>query len=378
MKKFFYTVYAIMFGIFRIFPLKKNKIVFLSPHNEDFNDSLGFVMEEVIRRDDFRVIPITGRDLKPDSRHLAKSIGKLISFFTVKAFHLATAGYVFLNDNFMPMGKLRFSKKAVITQLWHAEGAFKKFGLDIEQPESVRGLENAGNSKLTYVVCSSENVAPIYAGAFGVSDYKVLPLGSARSDYFFKAFNEKRLRADFDKKYPQCKGKKLALYAPTFRDNPADDSRILSFFDVEAFNERFGEEYALLIRLHPQVRSDVSIPDGAVDMCGYDNTLELIKLCDLLITDYSSICMDFSLQDKPVFFYAFDLDRYEKDRSFYFDYESYVPGPVAKDFQTLLNLINSTVSETYRLRRYDFNFANFGTPDGKAAERIVDRIIYQK
>ena len=75
MKKFFYTVYAIMFGIFRIFPLKKNKIVFLSPHNEDFNDSLGFVMEEVIRRDDFRVIPITGRDLKPDSRHLAKASG---------------------------------------------------------------------------------------------------------------------------------------------------------------------------------------------------------------------------------------------------------------------------------------------------------------
>lgn len=88
--------------------------------------------------------------------------------------------------------------------------------------------------------------------------------------------------------------------------------------------------------------------------------------------------MDFAIQDKPVYFYAFDLDRYERDRSFYFDYESYVPGPVAKDFQTLLNLINSTVSETYRMRRYDFNYSNFGTPDGKAAQRIVDRIIYNK
>lgn len=377
MKNIFYTFYAIMFTIFRIFPVKLNKIVFLSPHNENFNDSLGAVMDEVIRRDEFRVIMISGRDLKFNRSRPFHSIGRIIGFFTGKAFHLATAKYVFLNDNFMPMGKLHFNKKAVITQLWHAEGAFKKFGLDIEQSEKVRALEKAGNAKLTYVVCSSEDVAPIYAGAFGVSDYKVLPLGSARSDYFFRDFNLDRMRADFDKRYPECKGKKLVLYAPTFRDNPADDSRILANFDIDAFNERFGDEYSLLIRLHPQVYADVEF-HGAVDVCKYENTLELMKLCDILITDYSSICMDFAIQNKPVYFYAFDLERYEKERAFYFDYESYVPGPVAKDFQTLLNLLNSNVSETYRLRRNDFNYANFGTPDGKAAERIVDKIIYDK
>ena len=381
MKKVFYFIYAVIFNFFSIFPLKKNKVVFLSPHNENFNDSLGAVTEEVIRRDEFRVVLISGRDLKLDTSNVKKifsSVGRAISFFTVKAYHLATAHYIFMNDNFMPMGKLRFKKNAVITQLWHAEGAFKKFGLDIEQPDEIRELEKAGNAKLTYVVCSSEEVAPIYANAFGVSDYKVLPLGSARLDWFSKEINTDRLRADFDKKYPMCKGKQLALYAPTFRDNTADDERILDNFDVDAFNERFGDKYTLLIRLHPQVHSNVRIPDGAVDVCDYENVTELMRLCDFLITDYSSICMDFAIQDKPVYFYAFDLDRYERDRSFYFDYESYVPGPVAKDFQTLLNLINSTVSETYRKRRYDFNYSNFGTPDGKAAERIVDRIIYNK
>ena len=381
MKKVFYFIYAVIFNIFSILPLKKNKVVFLSPHNENFNDSLGAVMEEVIRRDEFRVVLISGRDLKFETSNVKKifsSIGKAISFFTVKAYHLATAHYIFLNDNFMPMGMLRFKENAVITQLWHAEGAFKKFGLDIEQPDDVRELEKKGNAKLTYVVCSSEEVAPIYANAFGVSDYKVLPLGSARLDWFSEEINTERLRADFDKKYPMCKGKQLALYAPTFRDNTADDERILENFDVASFNERFGDKYALLIRLHPQVHSNVRIPDGAVDVWDYGNVTELMRLCDFLITDYSSICMDFAIQDKPVYFYAFDLDRYERDRSFYFDYESYVPGPVAKDFQTLLNLINSTVSETYRKRRYDFNYSNFGTPDGKAAERIVDRIIYNK
>lgn len=381
MKKLFYNIYAVMFNIFSILPLNKNKIVFLSPHNESFNDSLGAVMREAVMRDDFRIIPISGNDLKLQSKSIGgifSSIGRAISFFTVKAYHLATAGFVFLNDNFMPMGKLRFKSAAVITQLWHAEGAFKKFGFDIEQPEEIRRLEKAANDKLTYVVCSSQEVASIYAGAFGVNEYKVLPLGSARCDYFFKLINEKRLRADFDKKYPQCRGKKLALYAPTFRDDPKDDGRILEYFDVAAFNERFGEEYALLIRLHPQVHTDRHGFDGAVDVCDYDNVPELVRLCDLLVTDYSSICMDFAIQDKPIYFYAFDLDRYERARSFYFDYETYVPGPVARDFQTLLNLINSTVSETYRKRRCDFNFTNFGAPDGNAAERIVDKIIYNR
>lgn len=381
MKKVFYIIYAVMFHIFRIFPLNKKKITFLSPHNENFNDSLGAVAEEVIRRDDFRVIFISGNALKisrTSASAFLKSIKNTVSFFTVKAFHLATSAHVFLNDNFMPLGMLSFSSKAVITQLWHAEGAFKRFGMDIEQPEDVRKLEKAGNEKLSYVVCSSEGVASIYAGAFGVSEYKVLPLGSARSDFFFKQINVERLRADFDKRYPECKGKKLALYAPTFRDHPADDERILSNFDIKAFNDRFGEEYALLIRLHPQVHAEFSEFNGATDVCDYEDTLELMKLCDLLITDYSSICMDFAIQDKPVYFYAFDLERYTKERAFYFDYETYVPGPVAKDFQTLLNLINSSVSETYRLRRYDFNFTNFGTPDGNAAERIVDKIIYNE
>ena len=64
MKKVFYFIYAVIFNLFSIFPLKKNKVVFLSPHNENFNDSLGAVMEEVIRRDEFRVVLISGRDRK--------------------------------------------------------------------------------------------------------------------------------------------------------------------------------------------------------------------------------------------------------------------------------------------------------------------------
>ena len=113
-----------------------------------------------------------------------------MSFFLVKSRLLATSQYVFLNDNFLPMGKLNFKKEVVITQLWHAEGAFKKFGFDINQPEAVRNAERAANDKLTYVVCSSEGVRDIYAKAFGISKQQVLNLGAPRCDYLVEDGNK--------------------------------------------------------------------------------------------------------------------------------------------------------------------------------------------
>ena len=379
MKKFFYSLFAVMFGFFRIFPLRQNKITFLSPHNENFSDSLGAVMDEVIMRDEFIIIKMSSRlgiD-RSSPKALLASIKEAFGFFTSKAYHLATSKYVFLNDNFMPMAKVNFRKEAVITQLWHAEGAFKKFGFHIEQPSEIRALERACSSKLSWVICSSEDVAEIYSEAFDVDREKVLPLGAPRTDKFYKKINEKRLREDFDRQFPECRGKKLVLYAPTFREDTKDDAELLENTDIKAFNERFPDS-VLLVRLHPQVHTANADLEGAVNLSGYGDVQRLIRIADVLITDYSSICMDFALLEKPVYFFAFDLEKYTADRAFYFDYESYVPGPVARDFQTLLNLINSNMSKTYEKRRYDFVLKNFGTPDGNASKRVVDRIIYNK
>lgn len=381
MKKVFYGIYAFMFNVFRFLPMKKNKVSFLSPHNESFNDSLGAVLNEVIMRDEFNICKISCNDLRIDKStvvKLLKSAFKALRFFTIKAYHLATSHYVFMNDNFMPMAKLNFRQDAVITQLWHAEGAFKRFGLHIEQPEEIRELEIQGNNKLSYIVCSSESVADIYSEAFGVPRYKVLPLGAPRIDEFFKKVNTERLRADFEKDFPECKGKKLVLYAPTFRDDREDDSHLLDSLDIGAFNERFGEEYRLLVRLHPQVRTGSADLTGATDVGDYSRLNDLIRLADIMITDYSSICMDFAFLGKPIYFYAFDLEKYVSDRAFYEDYESYVPGPVARDFQTLLNLINNNIAQSFERRMDEFRFYNFGEQDGKSAKRVVDRIIYGK
>ncbi len=373
MKKLFYILYAAFFNICRIFPLKKNRVTFLSPHRENFTDSLGMVLKEAESRGEFEIVKISSTDL--DLKNGLKGIFKALGFFTVKAYLLATSKYVFLNDNFMPMGSLNFNKNAVVTQLWHAEGVFKKFGLHIPQPENVRKREIAGAQKLTYVVCSSKGVAPIYAEAFGVDENKVLPLGAPRCDRFFTKIDVDEIREKFDLKYPECKNKKLLLYAPTFRDNEEDDKVLLKSIDMGKFSEKFGNEYAFLLRLHPQIhRCDIDLKN-AVDVTDWDDVGELTLLCECMITDYSSVCMDAALIGKPLIFYAFDLEKYNTDRSFYFDYESYVPGQVAKSFDELLNAIENIDTAENAQRIEKFRQFNFDTPDGKAAKRIVDTIM---
>ena len=345
MKKLFYTIYAVIFRICRLFPVKRGRVALVSPHNADFNDSLGAVKAELERRGDYDIKLITRRDIEL-SKNPAKLIKGAFRFFFVSSYRLATAQYVFLNDNFMPLAYINFSPETEVVQLWHAEGVF----------------------------CSSKNVVPYYAKAFGLPEEHVLPLGSARTDRFFLPCDTEKLRAEFDEKYPQCRGKKLALYAPTFRDDPKRDGEIMKNFDAKKFAERFSDEYVLLIRLHPQVHTgEVEAGESAIDMTGYPDVGELVQICDLLITDYSSICMDFVLLEKPCLFYAFDLEEYERERSFFFDYEDYVPGRTAKTFDELLDVISG--GDFGKDRQEKFKSFNFDALDGKSAERIVDAIV---
>ena len=364
MKSLFYRLFALFFNISRtLFGLKPNRVVLLSPHNASFNDSLGEVRAELEKRGGYDIVYISHADFA--------SVPKAIVFFTKKAYLLATAKYVFMNDNFMPLGYLNFRKEAVIVQLWHAEGAFKKFGLDIDQPADIRAREIAANSKLTYVACSSTEVADIYASAFGVDRSKVIPLGSLRADVLLRADNAAKLREEFEEKYPQCKGKKIVLYAPTFRDEPELDKVFLSHFDYSLFEKELGDTHCLLVRLHPQIHGNARI-DGAVDVTDFKSINDLTLISDMLITDYSSVCMDFVLLDKPCVFFAPDLDEYTSRRPFYFSYREYVPGEVARDTPELIECIKkSAVCD----KAEKFKSSNLNMVDGKSLERLFDKIF---
>ncbi|MDR1464581.1 MAG: CDP-glycerol glycerophosphotransferase family protein [Oscillospiraceae bacterium] len=365
MREFFYRLFALSFCFFRLFPLQKNKVVLLLPHRA--GGSLDVLEKALRRRGGIRIVRVPVAGFGDGVRAMAR-------FFTAHAMHLATARWVFLNDNFMPMADLPFSKKADIVQLWHAEGALKTHGLSLDLPARLRRRVAKGMARYTAVICSCEAVIPYYAEAFGLPPARILPLGSPRTDLLLSPADP-GARARFDAAHPDCAGKRLVLYAPTFRDNPAADALLLEHFDFPAFGAAFPET-VLLLRLHPQVhasRDSADLPGGTVDVTEEEDLAGLLRLADALITDYSSICLDSAFLDVPTYFYWFDGEDYFQGRNFYVSLSELAPGPIVRDFPALLAALRTP--DDARDRRLAFAAFHLGRVDGKAADRVTARFL---
>ncbi|NLL63218.1 MAG: hypothetical protein GX241_03100 [Ruminococcaceae bacterium] len=361
-----FSVYSFFFNLGAKKAVVENRVGLVSMHNAHFTDGLGEIKREMGKG--YKYLKI---ERKIDFK-----------FLTTDAYRLGQCKYIFFNDNFMPLSKCRPNSKTTIVQLWHGMGAFKKFGMDIPQDSKVRAREIAANKKLNFVVCSSPNVAEIYANAFSVDLSKIIDTGTPNQDFYFR-----KTHTHIYDTYPKLKNKFVILYAPTFRDGISNEE-IFNNFDIEYIKSKLSSDVVLTVRMHPQVNNNAKFEEyknatDYIDVTDYKNVNELCKAADLLITDYSSICMDFALQRKPMIFFAYDLDYYKGARDFYFDYEKYVPGPIVKTKEELVKTINEiykkqksgeeTVDKIKLDKFYEFNF---DSADGTATKQLLERILY--
>ncbi len=103
-------------------------------------------------------------------------------------------------------------------------------------------------------------------------------------------------------------------------------------------------------------------------------TDELLAAADICITDYSSVVFDFSLLEKPILFFAYDLERYYDERGFYYPYETFVPGPVVKNNCELIECISKIKEFDYNKIR-DFKERYMSGCDGHATKRILEQVF---
>lgn len=189
------------------------------------------------------------------------------------------------------------------------------------------------------------------------------------------------IRKKFEEKYPILKNKKIILYAPTFRET-LKYNNFLEFFDIKKFNEELGEDYVLIIRLHPKINEffnessilfDSLISDNVINCTDYENEQDLLLLSDILITDYSSIMIEFSFLKKPSIFFAYDLERYLKEeRGFYYNYKN-VPGPIVYNTNELIKIIKGLNFDYNKIE--DFINYQFDFSDSNSSKRIVDFLL---
>ena len=360
-------IFAGCFNFFRKWKVKKNQITLIEKLNTGGTGSLFEIKNECEKRGlPFHFNIITHADYEVSPRNL----GGLIKLFTVKTFKMATSSHIFLNDNFLPLGYMKLSDETKIVQLWHGMGSFKKFGGSSETDPAVLKELKAATKNTNHILASSEHIRDNYAEAFMAPKEKVICIGCPQVDYFFREHDIDAWKGELYEKYPKMKGKKLVLYAPTFRGDEERDKKLLESFDFETFQKELGEEYFLMVRLHPQIQS-ATVPDTVANMTDYPNVRKLLCMTDILIADYSSIAVEYSLLNRPIILYAFDKEWYlSEDRGFYFDYEKTAPGPIVENMQDLIDCIKNKQWDIAKVEKFAHLHNDYF--DDKSAKRVVD------
>ncbi|MCM3668080.1 CDP-glycerol glycerophosphotransferase family protein [Mesobacillus maritimus] len=333
--------------MFNLLPLKDKTTFVVS-----FGDNSEYVFEEMRRQGIQNDVVFL---CKGKSRSIFESYDSvtLLSFEstnvieTVKSiYHLATSKQIVIDNYFGFLAVTDFKKGVECIQLWHATGAIKKFGLQDKSVEyrserAVRRFKSVYR-KFDKVVVGSDIMATIFKEAFDLEDANFIKTGIPRTDFFF---NEEKKQTAIQRLISENKilsEKKVILYAPTYRDNELKQFKMK--LDLEKLHSELGEEYILLLRLHPAVRFTEDYtkkyPEFVFDYSSGDYHInELLLVSDLLITDYSSIPYEYSLLGRPMIFFTFDLETYKQERGIWDGFEQGLPGPIAMDTNTIIQII---------------------------------------
>ena len=351
-------------------PLVKGKVVFLEVREEALTDNFRLIRAALEKRNEragktlYRMTTVCIREGMTGSLEVMQNCLNAIP-------KLADAEFIFVNEVSYFLSSLPIRSGTTVIQTWHACGAFKKFGYSAVGQGFGTSREDLDrypvHRNFDYVTVSGPEVVWAYAEAFHMEDRRdaILPIGVSRTG----------IPGEEEESACLVPGKKIILYAPTFRGSVRDASSP-DRLDPVRMKEALGRDHILLIKHHPFVKERPPIPaeaaDFAFDMTDRLTIEELITSADICITDYSSIIFEYSLFERPLIFFAFDLDSYLDERGFYYPPQDMMPGPVCRTQDELIRELQKA-RETFDLARVrEFKYRFMSGCDGHATSRVLE------
>ena len=354
----------------------RRRVVLATSHAARLTGNLAFIHDELARREP--PVPTAVLAFRATASTRGLVVGSLASLRS--GFLLASSRVTIVDDYFQPMYAVTPRAGTRYVQVWHAAGAFKKFGYSTlsksfgQTEELVSAFPIHTNYDVALV--SAGQFAPYYAEAFRQPlDVFDASIGIPRTDVLFgerAVAAEARVRAHY-----RLPARRIVLYAPTFRGDSVLRARAPQGLDLAELQRELGEDHLILLRQHPFVRNlrplDPALDGFVIDVSDYPDIHELMLVSDVLVTDYSSAMYEFSLLGRPIVFFAPDHDDYHDERGFYFDYRTGVPGPVFETTRDVAAYLRAGEFDLERVAR--FRDESFDVADGHATERLVDRIV---
>ncbi|RYL99220.1 hypothetical protein EWH99_12805 [Sporolactobacillus sp. THM7-7] len=368
LQRYRFIFYMIPFSLMKkLRPMQKNKVLLFSDSRGTLSGNLLFIDKE-LKKYPFEVRTVLKAGLK--TRRPLRDMIRL-------PYHLATSAYIIVDDFCPVIYPLRFRKEQKVIQAWHAIGAFKKMGFSRVGKAGGPIAHSITHRNYTDAIVSSPSIKKNYAEAFRMDEKKIHVIGAPRTDVFFDRAHIDRVRRAFFGKHPDFLGKKIVLFAPTFRGKGQKAAYYdFSWIDFDRLEARLGEDYRVIIKCHPFVPK---LPAKFQNSCFYTDLSavreinDLLFIADLLITDYSSVIFEYALLRKPIVYFVPDLEAYRKTRDFYYPFNKYVYGPTTANTEQLAEAIVHAGVDEERLDTFIRFFCS--ACDGRQSEKFVKALM---
>lgn len=372
----FAKLFGAVMGFFYSFYKRRkteNKIAFISRQSETPSTDFRYLINEIKTNYPQYKVVVLCRMIPQSFGGKIRYIGEM--FRQMKA--MATSRVVVLDGYCILASMLRHKKDLKIIQIWHALGAFKKFGRSVlgkeggKSPETAKAFKMHNNYSL--IAASGDKCVPHFAEAFGQPESRFIPIGIPRMDYLTDPAENERMRGNILRRYPQLdNGRKNILYVPTFRDTPADKAALDKAAE-ELVNQVNYTDYNLIVKHHvvdtnkEQVYTDSRMNKAEGE---YFTGMDFMCAADFVVTDYSSVIYEALLKNLPLYIYCFDSDKYINERGFYIDFWSDIPALYSKNAKGICDFItagmraDSDKEEAFRRdyvnKRFDSITAQYG------------------
>lgn len=352
-----------------------NRIVF-STFQNTYTCNIKYIIQEIIRQElDYEMILIVDKKCyeNPDIYEVPENV-KLVQRGSAASF-LALATAHFWVDNALNCIWKNIPKKKgqIYFNTWHGSLGIKR----LSGNDYWKKVARRGNKAIDYFITDSVFEENVFKESFW-PDVKCLKYGHPRNDIFFDKQRMQELKKKVYEFYEIDENIRIALYAPTFRDNKSDVSAICIDCEMlkNALEEKFGGTWQVMTRLHfhnaknKKTKDAFSQYEGIIDAGDYNDIQELMAAADVGITDYSSWIFDFCLTGKPAFIYAKDINKYMNDRGFYYPL-SKTPFSIADSDEALCKNVMQFDENKYRNALEVFLSEKQCYEDGNASKRLV-------
>jgi CDP-glycerol glycerophosphotransferase len=356
--------------------VSENLLVFGSTNGQAFAGNSKILFQYLTKHSNYHCVWITAsekvfNDLKKQKYQVVLNKNLIETIRILKA-----AKYIFITHGFGDIFFIDFSPKTKLIHLGHGI-SFKKGGQDLKEdfmPFTEKMINKKLVESMSLLVDSSEETKRHKLTRFNIASDRVMVTGYPRNDIL--ANHTKDLENRIKKRLNISKNSEVILYAPTFRDYEYKIPLNETFLD-NLDNFLINKNKILIYKPHPFTED--------IDLGRYNNILsvkrnvdimDLLIIADTLITDYSSVFYDYLLTLRPMIFFADDLEKYTEIRDFYYDYESFVPGPIVKTGKELIEVLdniekwNQEYKDKRRIMRDKFNKYT----DGRSTERIIENL----